>query len=1125
MTLTTSRSVTGDITLRLVGSARIWSAGVWAALSADDAALLALLSLRGPQPRQWLASLLWPSSSAEAAQNSLRQRVFRLRKLAEAPVLTGSPILGLVQGIVHDLGDPLPALQADAMALQGPLLGELSFADQPELAAVIESERAAWRRRVHTALASLAHKFEAENRVVEALSYAGRLALEEPLREHSVRLLMRLHQRRRDRAAALSVYEQFKDRLFVEFGDRPSDETAALAEAISRGRVETTPAASAPPPALRLAPALVGRSQELAEAQRCWDDDGWVLLVGPAGIGKSRLLAELSRRWEVDVVCALRADDVHADLALLRRSAAVLWPRLAADSALRDDPLARWLAGESGVAAPPGMMSTDRLATGLIGLLAEAHRNGLAAWAIEDLHFADSTSLETLCQVLQGHDVAQWPRCLLSSRDQPLPAALVQLLARKPPSQQPVVELRPLSESSICSILEEMALPKVQPALWAPQLRRHTGGHPLSILQVLRALSDSGLLASPTPPPEMPVPRAAMLRIARALDRGEPQTQQLAFVAALAGIDFDVDLAAAVLECKPLALLVPWRHLEAMDVLQGLVFSHELVRQAVRDAVPSPMATVLHRAIAHALPDKVGVAFRRAQHWQAASDWGLAASALLKAANESASAGLVGAARDRLVQAAELYVKAGDAFGAFEARWRACTEGRAGASPKELLADARALLAAAVEPRQRVQALCLCADALNELRDEEALSVARQAVAQAAEMGSATLLATARLHLANSLQMANDLPSALEQFEQAMAQPEDMVAADRHAATLVYAQLLCSSGRRREALSSLEQRMAEAKAAGRWSEAADYANSAAIQAGLLDRLEDSLAFSQQSTAWSRMAGYESSQILIDDMNQAFVYQDLARLGDAIEAARRAVEGFRLGGQLAWRMNSENLLASNFAALGRFDLASRMLTPAPPDAPVWATAFRLSARARLLALQGRSAEETFKQAAAVVRDSGVVLRQELKWRLRLEYLRWAQDAASTLATAFEAVKWAEDNEHQPLRRQAQVIAMDASRRLGRTSEAAQQADDILAAVGWPDEDRGLFGIYRPDLWWLQCQAWDAAGRPESAARLAQAAAAWLRLVAQTRVPAEFAASFLELNSTNKALLVRAESAKR
>ena len=69
-----------------------------------DAALLAWLALEGPTARNRLAALLWPGSSAEAAGNSLRQRLFRLkRQCGMAPVL-GSAVLALAEGDAQPVG-------------------------------------------------------------------------------------------------------------------------------------------------------------------------------------------------------------------------------------------------------------------------------------------------------------------------------------------------------------------------------------------------------------------------------------------------------------------------------------------------------------------------------------------------------------------------------------------------------------------------------------------------------------------------------------------------------------------------------------------------------------------------------------------------------------------------------------------------------------------------------------------------------------------------------------------------------------------------------------------------------------------------------------------------------------
>ena len=60
------------------------------ALAARDAALLAWLALEGSTQRARLAALLWPDSEPETARNSLRQRLFQLKKQLGVTLVSGS---------------------------------------------------------------------------------------------------------------------------------------------------------------------------------------------------------------------------------------------------------------------------------------------------------------------------------------------------------------------------------------------------------------------------------------------------------------------------------------------------------------------------------------------------------------------------------------------------------------------------------------------------------------------------------------------------------------------------------------------------------------------------------------------------------------------------------------------------------------------------------------------------------------------------------------------------------------------------------------------------------------------------------------------------------------------------
>src|SRR5688572_8831595 len=105
------------------------------ALALRDAALLAWLALEGPTPRTRLAMLLWPRSAPEVAGNSLRQRLFQLKRQLGIELVSGHATLALAAGLQHDLVDSLQ------------VLGEAGDELGPELAAWLAQQREQHSRR------------------------------------------------------------------------------------------------------------------------------------------------------------------------------------------------------------------------------------------------------------------------------------------------------------------------------------------------------------------------------------------------------------------------------------------------------------------------------------------------------------------------------------------------------------------------------------------------------------------------------------------------------------------------------------------------------------------------------------------------------------------------------------------------------------------------------------------------------------------------------------------------------------------------------------------------------------------------------------------------------------------
>jgi len=86
--------------LRLLDAPRIeWDDGRTHALERKDAALLAMLALDGPLPRARAAALLWPDAADGQARGNLRQRLFRLRRLAGRDLVEATDTLRLAPDI------------------------------------------------------------------------------------------------------------------------------------------------------------------------------------------------------------------------------------------------------------------------------------------------------------------------------------------------------------------------------------------------------------------------------------------------------------------------------------------------------------------------------------------------------------------------------------------------------------------------------------------------------------------------------------------------------------------------------------------------------------------------------------------------------------------------------------------------------------------------------------------------------------------------------------------------------------------------------------------------------------------------------------------------------------------
>jgi len=202
---------------------------------------LALASSHRFRRRDTLVTLFWPEMDDEHARGALRQALRFLRGELGRGVL--------INRGEEEVGVNPEALQCDATEFdlaceaadwnqavevyRGDLLAGVFITDaSPEFEHWLENERERLRRRAAAAAWSIVGVAERVGDLVTAAPWARRAVELSPDDEGAVRRLMRILDRRGDRAGALSAYEAFRLRLAAEYSAVPSPETEALLENI-----------------------------------------------------------------------------------------------------------------------------------------------------------------------------------------------------------------------------------------------------------------------------------------------------------------------------------------------------------------------------------------------------------------------------------------------------------------------------------------------------------------------------------------------------------------------------------------------------------------------------------------------------------------------------------------------------------------------------------------------------------------------------------------------------------------------------------------------------------------------------------------------------------------------------
>ena len=625
----------------MLGDLRLEIAGTAAPLPASRRArsLLAWLALHpGEHPRSELAGRFWPDVLDASARTSLRGALAELRRSLG---VAGDVLIATRErvGLARDERLWTDAAAFDAL-LRDERFEEALALPRGELLADLDDEwiyplRDAHRREMIGALDRLA---ATARDPAAAVGFARRAAALDPLSEELHRALMRRLAAAGDRAAAVAVHQGLAERLRRELGMAPAAETRALLEEL---RAESDPGAPAPgaptpagappplPPALAASrPPMIGREAELDVLAAAAAEAGagalrLVLVAGDPGIGKTTLARAAALRAADAGATVLygRCDEdgivpyepwiqvaghavAHASPARLARLAAGVGPELAR--------LAPELRRRIPDLAPPLQAEPDterwRLFDALGGLLDDVARERPAVVVLDDLHWADRSTLLLLRHLLRGRPHARilvigTYREVELAPDGPLAGAIADL--RREHLFTPLA-LAGLSEPEVAALVARRRGADPDPA-FVRVLHEETEGNPFFAEEVLRNLPEPGAeLDAEGRLTGDGVPQGVREAVGRRLGRLSPPVRELLGRAAVIGREFELEVLELVAGEPGDALLALLEEAIDAQVIEEVgvgrySFLHALIRATLYDGLSLTRRARLHLQIGQAL--------------------------------------------------------------------------------------------------------------------------------------------------------------------------------------------------------------------------------------------------------------------------------------------------------------------------------------------------------------------------------------------------------------------------------------------------------------------------------------------------------------------------------------------
>lgn len=1074
-------------------------------LAPRDAALLAWLALEGATSRIRLASLMWPGSDAEAARNTLRQRLFQLRRQFDRELVAGRATLELAAGVTHDLHEADGVLGDDDSAEAG-----------SEFALWLAQQRLRRRDRTRQSLAELSALAERASDWADALSHAQELLALDRLSEEAHRRVMRLHYLAGDRAAALLAFDRCERVLKDEVGATPAPETLALLHTVEQSAppprlaedAGTLAVARVPASVLR-PPRLLGRAREIDSLAAAWQRRQLVLVLGDGGLGKTRLVSDFALGRVGVLLTGARPGDAGVAYAsasrLLRQLPAQALERL--DSPLREG--LACLLPELGPAAPLRSEADRTRFFNAVAAALDSAAVALQGCVVDDLHFADEASLE-LIRYLVGATRCRWVLAARETEVSAVSRAWLQALCGE--AETVVLRLQPLTLAQVTELIDSLQLPSLDGATHARALLQHTGGNPLYLLEAVKSWLASGETDAAA---HLPASVNVNALIERRINRLSVGAVQLARCAAVATPDFDIELAAHVLGLRTLDLADPWAELEAAQVLHDGAFAHDLIYEAALASVPGPVARQLHAEIAGFMAERGGEPVRLASHWAQARHWSAAAQAYLTAAQRALDAGRPAEHCQLLEQAAQNFALAGDT----EARFAALLQRAGMLVSNDLGAQAQAAVVAlehsAGDDAQQLSALRVRLD-LATMRAEvdEVLRLAPLGLAAAQAQGQPELALRFALAWSGALLDARRTAEGVSVLEphrdwvQAHADLElQWTFAMAHALALDY------DGHLREAALGWQQCQALARQAGRpdllWQSMSNGASGLAKMGRVRQAVELSTQARQLAQANHQVGPlrWAASSVV-----HAHRLRDLGRYAEALPLLEDGLQAFTAEGSVPDIAMTQCRLALLFMFLGQPARAQPLLAADVSGLPPGMAMIRRVMQGDLASHLGGDGVGPMREALAAFPN-----RDDVYHRVGSLFAAGVLPADEGEAMAASLASWAALQERLGLAMSGHVRAASRAADQGAWMRGLVHAEAALALEREHQPD----SFYLAELWWAAGRVYVGLGRMDEARRVLERGRAWVMGLASEHVPEAFRAGFLQRNPVNVALLALAQ----